>query len=69
MLIDKNQHMYIIAVVLYIFWVLMFVTASNRLYEIIKYRDKVLFREWIQIIGCIIMPIWFFFEKFLADKL
>jgi len=59
--------MYIISVVLYGFWVFIFIAAGNKLFEVIKFRDTITFREWILIIGCLLMPVWFFVERFFLN--
>ena len=61
--------MNIISVILYVVWAFIFVAASNRLYEVIKYHHKVSFRDWVLIIGSLVMPIWFFVDRFLLNRL
>ena len=56
--------MYVTSVVLYVFWVLIFITAGDRLREVVKSRLRVSFKEWILITGSLLMPVWFFADRF-----
>lgn len=60
--------MNIISVVLSVFWAFIFVVASNKLYEVIKFNQKVSFRDWVLIIACLVMPIWFFIDRFFLNE-
>jgi hypothetical protein len=56
--------MFIITVFLFVFWVFVFVAAGIRIYEVIKYRDPVSFKEWVLMIGGLIMPVLFYIDRY-----
>lgn len=59
--------MYIISVLLFVFWAFVFIAAGNRLYEVIKYREKVSFKDWVLMVGCLCLPIVNYIDKFLIN--
>jgi hypothetical protein len=56
--------MRIITIILIAFWILILLITINKLYETIKYHEKVNLRDRIWIIAILIASILFFVEKF-----
>lgn len=59
--------MIIILILLCVFWAFIFIAAGNKLYETLKYRDKVSLKDWLLIIAGIVTPIWFYTYKFFLN--
>ena len=57
-------NMFIVSVVLYVFWAFIFLVAGNKLYEVLKYRSKTSFKDWVLITAMLLMPVWFYVGKY-----